>query len=116
MLVKTLKSNEAFRVFASKYSNPVFQCTNCLMLDAYFWGKAKFIWSESFLVKGKILKKRFRHSVVFPGQALMIFIIENLVGKKFSHFINLFLPIRYLFWKKLKTLITNNLQKHKSSC
>ena len=73
MLVKTLKSNEAFRVFASKYLNPVFQCTNCLILDAYFGGKAKFIWSENFLVKVKILKKRFRHSVVFSGQALMIY-------------------------------------------
>ena len=72
MLVKTLKSNEAFRVFASKCLNPVFQCANCLILDAYFGGKVKFIWSEKILVKVKILKKRFRHSVVFSGQALTI--------------------------------------------
>ena len=73
MLVKTLKSNEAFRVFASKCLNSIFQCANCLILDAYFGYKGKFIWSEFFLVKVKILKKRFRHSVVFSGQALMIY-------------------------------------------
>ena len=74
MLVKTLKPNEALRVFASKCLNPVFQCANCLILDAYFGGKVKFIWSEKNLsVKVKILKKRFRHSVVFSGQALMIY-------------------------------------------
>ena len=70
MLVKTLKSNEAFRVFASKCLNPVFQCANCLILDAYFGGKVRFIWSEKILVKVKFLKKRFRQSVVFSGQAL----------------------------------------------
>ena len=59
MLVKTLKSNEAFRVFASKCLNPVIQSANCLMLDAYFGGKVRYIWSESFLVKVKLLKKRF---------------------------------------------------------
>ena len=63
MLVKTLKSNEA-----SKCLNLVFQCANSLILDAYFGGKVKFIWSEKILVKDKILKKRFRHSVVFSGQ------------------------------------------------
>ena len=73
MLVKTLKLNEAFRVFASKCLNPVFRCANCLILDAYFGGKVEFIWSEKILVKVKILKKRFRHSVVFSGQALMIY-------------------------------------------
>ena len=73
MFVKTLESNEAFRVFASKCFKPVFQFANCLILDAYFGGKAKFIWSENFLVKVKILKKRFRHSVVFSGHALMIY-------------------------------------------
>jgi len=73
MLVKTLKSNEAVRVFASKCLNPVFQCANCLILDAYFGGKVGFIWSEKILVKVKILKKRFRHSVVFSGQALIIY-------------------------------------------
>ena len=72
MLVKTLKSNEHFRVFASKCSNPVFQCANCLILDAYFGRKVKFIWSEKIL-KLNIFKKRFRHSVVFSGQALMIY-------------------------------------------
>ena len=73
MLVRTLKPNEAFSVFASKCLNPVFQCSNCLILDAYFGGKVKFIWSEKILVKVKILKKRFRHSVVFSSQALMIY-------------------------------------------
>ena len=73
MLVKTLKSNEAFRVFASKCLNPLFQCNNCLILDDYFGGKVKFILSENLLVKVKILKKRFRHSEVFSGQALMIY-------------------------------------------
>ena len=71
--LKTLKLNEACGVFASKCLNPVFQCTNCLILDAYFGGKVRFIWSENFLVKVKILKKRCRHSVVFSGQALMIY-------------------------------------------
>ena len=73
MLVKTLKSNEAYRVFASKCLNSIFQYANCLILDAYVGGEVKFIWSENFLVKVKILKKRFRHSVVFSGQALMIY-------------------------------------------
>ena len=73
MLVKTFKSYEAFRVLASKCSNPVFHCANCLILDAYFGGTAKSIWLEKILVKVKILKKRFRHSVVFSGQALMIY-------------------------------------------
>ena len=31
-------------------------------------------WSEKILVKVKILKKGFRHSVVFSGQALMIYL------------------------------------------
>ena len=72
MLLKTSKSNEAFTVFASKCLNPVIQCANCLMIDAYYEGKVRFIWSEKILVKVKILKKRFRHSVVFFGQARMI--------------------------------------------
>ena len=70
---KNLKSNEAYRVFASKCLNTVFQFANCLILDAYFGGKVRFIRSEIFLVKVKILKKRFRHSVVFSGQALTIY-------------------------------------------
>ena len=46
MLVKTLKANEAFMVFALKCLNPVLESANCLILDAYFGGKVKFIWSE----------------------------------------------------------------------
>ena len=67
------KSNEAFSVFASKCLNLVFQCANCFIVDGYFGGKVRFIWSEKFLMKVKILKKRFRHSVVFSCQALMIY-------------------------------------------
>ena len=73
MLAKILTSNEAFRVFASKCLNSIFQCANCLILDAYFGGKVKFIWSENLLVKVKILKKRILHSEVFSSQALMIY-------------------------------------------
>ena len=77
MLVKALKSNEAFRVFASKclnpVVNPVVQCSNCLILEAYFGGKVRSTWSGKILVKVKILKKKFLHSVVFSGQALMIY-------------------------------------------
>ena len=73
MLIQNLKSNDAFMVFASKSLNPVFQCANYLILNAYFGGKVKFLWSEKILVKVKILKKRFRHSVVFSGQAPMIY-------------------------------------------
>ena len=41
---KTLKSNEAFKVLASKCLNPLFQCANyCLILHAYFGGKVRFI-------------------------------------------------------------------------
>ena len=58
MLVKTLKSNEAFRVFASKCLNPVFQCANCLILDAYFEGKVEFIWSEKKLSKGQNFEEK----------------------------------------------------------
>ena len=73
ILVKTLKSNEAFRVFPSKCLNPVFQCANCLVLDVCVGGKVEFIWSGKILVNVKILKKRFRHSSVFSGQAFMIY-------------------------------------------
>ena len=51
----------------------IFQCANCLFLDAYFGSKVEFIWSEKIIVKVKILKKRFHHSVAFSGQALMIY-------------------------------------------
>ena len=57
MLVKTLKSNEAFRVFASKCLNPVFQWTNCLILDAYFGGKV-MIWSKKNLSKGQNFEEK----------------------------------------------------------
>ena len=46
MLVKTSKTNEA-----SKCLNLVFQCANCLILDAYFEDKVEFIWSEKKLSK-----------------------------------------------------------------
>ena len=73
MLVKPSKSNETFRVLASNSSNQVFQCANCLILDAYFGGKVKFVRSEKILVKVNILKETFRFSVVFSIQALMIY-------------------------------------------
>ena len=57
MLVKTLKSNEAFKVFTSKCLNPVIQCANCLMIDAYYEGKVRFIWSEKILVKIRFVEK-----------------------------------------------------------
>ena len=68
MLVRTLKSNEA-----AKCLTLVFQCATYLILNAYFGGKVKFLWSEKILVKVEIFKKRFRHFVVFSGQALMIY-------------------------------------------
>ena len=71
MFINPIKSNEAFRVFALKCLNPIFQCANCLILDAYFGSKVEFI-SEKNLVKVTILKKRSRQSVVFYGQAPMI--------------------------------------------
>ena len=52
---------------------PSFQCANCLILDAYFGGKVVFFWPDKILVKVKILRDRFRPSVVFSGQAPMIY-------------------------------------------
>ena len=69
-------------VFTSKCLNLVFQCANCLILDAYFGGKVKFIWSEKILVKVKILKKIFRHLALFSGQALTIYYKKRYSWKK----------------------------------
>ena len=55
---KNSKSHESFRALASKCLNPVFQCANCLILDAYFGGKVKFIWSEKNLSKGQNFEEK----------------------------------------------------------
>ena len=65
---KNFKIKGGFKMFEA-----IFQCANCLFLDAYFGSKVEFIWSEKIIVKVKILKKRFHHSVAFSGQALMIY-------------------------------------------
>ena len=58
MLVKTFKSNEAFRVFASKCLNPVFQCTNCWILEAYIGSKVKFILDGNIFSKGENFEEK----------------------------------------------------------
>ena len=62
MLVKTLKSNEAYRAFASKCLNSIFQYANCLILDAHVGGKVNFIWSEIFFSKGQNFKEKVSSS------------------------------------------------------
>ena len=36
----------------------IFQCANCLILDAYFEGKVEFIWSEKKLSKGQNFEEK----------------------------------------------------------